>query len=724
MAGPAAIDEAEIAVVGAGPAGCTTAAFLAERGHDVLLLDKDEFPREKPCGDGLAHPAVAAAQRLGLGALIEANPEIATTRVVMGHRRQTAIDFVKAAGRPLPRCIAREEFDAALLGAARERGARFRRARVDSFVAGAGAQLLRAEDGEGPVEVRAATVVAADGATSRIRRLTREGTDKPTAYAIRQYFRCELALDPVFHIDVPLEFEGRILYGYGWVFPLDEHTANVGIGLAREPHRRVPSLRAVLDSYLAELGTKSGRRFGDLEPIAEPIGSPVSIRPQIALAGIPGLTLVGDAAGTVHPVTGEGISFAMRAGEELAAALHARSRRSKRPPPPGAADSEVWRSFPQVGIDASIVVRSAMQKLNQSPSAAESVRSVTEPFLRTVWRIAPESAYETGVAGTPAWAALAASDPELGRALERSNDLLLERLSHRMPFVTEVIHGSIKAHLGPIYAALVLATSGAGPVPEAAYEAGVSAETVGVLPKLLSMLVDRARSKQLKVNNALAVLTGDFAATRSLSAAARLGPEAVTALSRACMGGCVGGMRDASARFAADRTAASWLQAARETEGAAAVLATEFGALVRGEEVAAAAPLRQFGLELGVAIRLAEEIVDLTVGDGLHPGEEGSDLGLGIYPLPLLYAIEAEPALPRLLAQHGAGHNGAAEVIAVVRECGALDRAIAECANRAAAARAMAAAWEGGDGSALQALAAAPAGYVAARLPAAAPGAC
>ncbi|HVY97768.1 MAG TPA: FAD-dependent oxidoreductase, partial [Solirubrobacterales bacterium] len=107
-------EEAEIAVVGAGPAGCVAAANLAELGHDVLLIDKDSFPREKPCGDGLGHAAVAVAERLGLEELVEAAPEIASARVMIAHRRQTSIQFPRSPGRPLPRCIPRKEFDAAL----------------------------------------------------------------------------------------------------------------------------------------------------------------------------------------------------------------------------------------------------------------------------------------------------------------------------------------------------------------------------------------------------------------------------------------------------------------------------------------------------------------------------------------------------------------------------------------------------------------------------------
>ncbi len=711
-------EEAEIAVVGAGPAGCVAAANLAELGHDVLLIDKDSFPREKPCGDGLGHAAVAVAERLGLDELVESAPEIASARVMIGHRRQSAIHFPRIPGRPLPRCITRKEFDAALLGAAQERGARFLRARVDSLRSAGRGQTLIGTTDAGAVAVRARLVVAADGATSRLRRVIRKGADKPTAYAIRRYFRTERPLDEVMQIDVPLEIDGRVLAGYGWVFPVGEHLANIGVGITREAHRPVPSLRRLLEAYVADLEVKGGRRFGSLEPIADPMGSPVGIQAQIQVAESPGLALLGDAAGTTHPVTGEGISFAMRGGESLAAEIHARSRRGGPLRLGRAAGAAVWRSFPQIGVDVSIIVRALMLKANGMSAPADSLRSSGEPFLSAAWRVTPQSAYETAVEETPVCGALAEHDPSLATALGRVNDLLLERLSDSTPFVTEVIHDLIRAHMGPVYAAVALASgASAGPPPSTAYDAGVAVETVAVMPKLLTMLVDRARTKQLKINNAMAILTGDFAATRSLVAAAKLGPAAVAALSRTCQGGCEGGMRDAVARFATDRSAASWHQAACETEGAGMILATEFGALIRGEDLAAAEPLRAFGQELGIAVRLAEEIVELTVGDELRPGREGAALGRGIYSLPVLYALEAEPSLARTLVRHAAEPDGAAEIIAVVRDSGALRRAVAECTQRAEAARSCAEAWGGRGAEPLAAVALLPAQYVNSRLP-------
>jgi geranylgeranyl reductase family protein len=713
-------DEAEIVVVGGGPAGASAALVLGELGHDVLVIDKDEFPRDKPCGDGLMHPAVAAAERMGLDDLIESSLEIEGARFILGHRKQSQTRFATYPGRPMPRCITRRDFDAALIAAAQQRGARLLRARVDGVEEeGDGHRVIAVAGGE-TFAVRAGTVIGADGATSRVRRATTTASPaKSPAYAARQYFVSEKPLDPVFDTYVPMEIGGTILAGYGWVFPLDEHRANIGVGIYNDTPRS-PKLRRVLAAFVEELQSKEGYRFGELKAIGEPFGSPIGMRSPIEVSEMPGVILTGDAAGTTHPVTGEGIPFAIRGGEAVARVVHARSK-GKKLMLRGADhdDAAVWRAFPQIGIDVSGLNRIGVLEVNQGAATESSGGSVSvsEPLLATVKRMQVESAYDTEAKGTPAWAALDAHSPAFGDWLERANGALLDGFAHRMPFVTEVIYRSIRSHLGPMYAAVTIATAGrdGSELPDTVLDAAVAAEALGVLPELLTMLVDRARSKAMRVNN---VLTGDFSATRALPAAVRLGTPAIRALALAGQQGCEGGMRDSAARFDAERSPDSWFSAASETAGAATVLATQLGTIVRGKGDESADTLRAFGVELGIAIRLAEEIVDLVVGDDLYPGREGEDLKRGIYPLPVLYAVEADKSLARLLAQHTAEDGSPAEIIAVVRESGALERSVAECAKRGEAARGLALELPGAEGDLLAALAGVPLDYVESRLPA------
>jgi menaquinone-9 beta-reductase len=706
-AGSEVRDEAEIVVVGAGPSGTAT---LADPSHDVLLVDKDEFPREKPCGDGLMHPAVAAAEQLGLADLIESQPEIEAARIVVGHRRQELTRLVATPGRPRPRCIARSDFDAALLDGARRRGARFLQARVEGCEENGQRRLLAVGDDGEHFEIRAGTVVAADGATSRLRRVVAGSSSPPMAYAVRQYFASRQPLDPIFDFYVPLEIDGRVLSGYGWVFPVGEHLANVGIGFYRDRHGRTPPLTRVLEAFVEELRLKAGRRFGDLEERGEPYGSPLGIRSSVEVSDRDGVVFSGDAAGTTHALTGEGIAFAMRGGRAVAQALHGRGRNGNRAAT-GTAGAVLPRLFPQLGVDISMLDRTWTREMSKGASGSSG--KAPRPFLGAVKQLLGESAYETGARPTPAWSALEALSPALAHALEETNERLLDELSTPLPFVKEVVYRSISSHLGPIYAAATIAATGkeGDRLPETALDAALAAECVAVLPELLTMLVDRAGSKTLRINNAFAILAADFTATRAMRAAARLGADGASALSLACEQGCEGGMRDSASRFAPNRLAENWFQAARETAGAAAVLATQLGSIAGGED----APPAEYGVELGIAIRLAEEIVDLTVGPEAHPGKEGSDLRRGIYPLPVLFAIEADPRLPQLLAQHTAEDGRTAEIIAAVERGGGVERALAECDRRAEAAAAVAAEVGGRRGEVLGALARVPGGYLDAR---------
>ena len=395
---------------------------------------------------------------------------------------------------------------------------------------------------------------------------------------------------------------------------------------------------------------KAARRFGHLEPSGAPLGSPLGIRSQVESFDTPGFVLAGDAAGTTHAFTGEGIAFAMRGGEFAARVVDRRSRRGSRPGPPP--DAQLRRSFPQLGVDVSMLSRVWLREMDNGSDGSTGIAA--KPFLGTAKRMMGESAYETRAEDTLAWRALNAQDRRLGDGLELANDALLESLSNWLPFVAEVIHCSIRKHLGPMYAAIVLAVASGGrlPLPENAVHAAVAAESLGTLPELLTMMVDRASSKPLRVNNVFAILTADFAAACALTETAKLGASAVSALALAVQQGCQGGMRDAASRFAPDREIEDWFKAASETKGSAVTFAAQLGRAVRGHVGELPLPLARYATELGIAVRLAEEIVDLTASDKAHVGLAGEALRLGVYPLPVLYAIEVRPELFRLLAQH------------------------------------------------------------------------
>ncbi|MGW4410772.1 NAD(P)/FAD-dependent oxidoreductase [Nonomuraea sp. NPDC004702] len=294
-------EEWDLAVVGAGPAGSAAALRAVQLRPDlrVVLLDRAGFPRDKPCGDGIAAHGRDELARLGLPDLIDDyRPTPRLTVVSPGGLRVSA-----EAARP-NHVVPRRVFDARLVAAAGARGVEVRRHRVREL----------AHDGSWVVldgRLRARAVVAADGAYSAVRRLIGlpAAGERHTALAVRGY------------ADVPEADDVQLIAmqragwpAYAWSFPIGDGTANVGFGML------LPRLRAagapgrqVLHGRLAEL--LPDRPARDLRAHHLPLstGRPAPGAGRVLLAG--------DAAGLINPLTGEGIYYALLSGRLAAEAV-------------------------------------------------------------------------------------------------------------------------------------------------------------------------------------------------------------------------------------------------------------------------------------------------------------------------------------------------------------------------------------------------------------------
>ena len=283
----------DVLVVGGGPAGSTTAYRLAEAGASVLLADRAAFPRDKPCGGGLTMRAVRQCP-VDPSPVVEAEVDIVELRF----RYRDAVERV--AREPVIRMTQRRRLDAFLLDAARERGVEVREsARV---VVGERTTI----NGE-PVTVD--VVVGADGAngttakalglgTGIVHGVAYEGNVSYSAVDEARYARravVELA-------DIP--------GGYGWVFAKGDHV-NVGVGAWQ---REGPRIR----EHLARLCAAHGIDEQSVENLR---GHRLPLRrPGTPLAGARGL-LVGDAAGLIDPVSGDGMYECFVSSRLAAAAI-------------------------------------------------------------------------------------------------------------------------------------------------------------------------------------------------------------------------------------------------------------------------------------------------------------------------------------------------------------------------------------------------------------------
>lgn len=293
----------DVAVVGAGPAGACTAAALACAGQRTVLVDRAVFPRYKTCGGGLVARA-ARLMAIDLDAVVEADCREAELVDQPPGRR-----FLLHRPTPLVRMTMRERLDTALARVAVESGAVLRDGlAVRGLDQGPNEVRLRTAAGS----LRAGWVVGADGAAGVVARAAGWGELPWSAPAIEWELEVSgEAMD---------RFAGRARFdlgfpegGYGWVFPKREHLS-VGIGLLARRADRRRGLRALLDEYVARLG---------LEPRGDRgrHGFLIPVRPRREGFARGRVLLVGDAAGLADPLTGEGITHAVRSGRLAAEAL-------------------------------------------------------------------------------------------------------------------------------------------------------------------------------------------------------------------------------------------------------------------------------------------------------------------------------------------------------------------------------------------------------------------
>jgi geranylgeranyl reductase family protein len=318
-------DEADVIVVGAGPAGATTAFYLAQSGLDVLLLEKSRFPREKVCGDGLTPRAVKSLVGMGIS-VSEQDGWVRNKGLrVIGAGQRLELAWPELSSYPGFGVVrTRHDLDEALARRAEQAGARLiegvtvtgplrheRSGRIRGVIA-------RPDGGE-ERSYAARVVVAADGNSSRlsVSMGLRKRDDRPLGVAVRTYYTSPRHDDDYLESWLDLWDGDRLLPGYGWIFGMGDGTSNVGLGLlntsAAFGHTDYHALlRKWLKGMPAEWGFTEENRTAPIRGAALPMG--FNRTPQYHQ----GLLLVGDAGGMVNPFNGEGIAYAMESGQILA----------------------------------------------------------------------------------------------------------------------------------------------------------------------------------------------------------------------------------------------------------------------------------------------------------------------------------------------------------------------------------------------------------------------
>jgi geranylgeranyl reductase family protein len=286
-------------VVGAGPAGSSTAFRLASGGASVLLLDRARFPRDKPCGGGVT-PRALAHVPVPIESVVERVP--AKVELRLGFRRAA----LRGCGGPLVHMTQRRRLDALLVEHAGEAGAEVRDGVRVTGIEPNGAGVVVTAGGE---RLHGRTVVGADGVNGIAARSLGLGGNRELGVALEGNLPNAKADLARYAGRFVMEL-GTVPGGYGWVFPKGEHL-NVGVGGAEGEGPR-------LRKHLERLCEAHGIRVADLEDVR---GHRLPFRaPDSTLARGPAL-VAGDAAGLVDPLTGDGMFEAFLSGRFAAEAI-------------------------------------------------------------------------------------------------------------------------------------------------------------------------------------------------------------------------------------------------------------------------------------------------------------------------------------------------------------------------------------------------------------------
>jgi len=307
----------DVVIIGAGPGGSAAAYYLARQGLDILLLDKAEFPRDKTCGDGLTPRALKVIKDMGLlNDLLRVGYRVNGLKIAAPKGHTVEAPFPDLSGQPgYTLIVPRLTLDHTILNHALKNGAALESSfRVTQVAPARDSVIITGKQRGRVMTIKARLAMIATGGAS-IPLLLQMGLLKkapPVAVAARAYFEGVEGLTD----QLQLRFDGVPLPGYGWVFPLPNGAANVGAGIFPTRWgrwRAASAARTAYDAFVQapalQLMLRGARQVGPVK------GYPLRMDFTTAPTYGERVLLLGEAAGLVNPLTGEGIDYALESGK-------------------------------------------------------------------------------------------------------------------------------------------------------------------------------------------------------------------------------------------------------------------------------------------------------------------------------------------------------------------------------------------------------------------------
>jgi geranylgeranyl reductase family protein len=300
--------DADVVVVGAGPAGVAAAIALARAGREVVVVDRARFPRDKICGDGLTTLALRELEQLGLEpSSVDSWQPVRDVWVRSPKGRQVLFQLPDDG--TFAAIAMRRDLDARLVELAIKQGVTVLE----------GHALVSATDGSHAItigtsggSVSARIAIGADGMWSPLRKAVGQSIPdyRGEWHAFRQYF--DGVTGPAAR-DIFVFFEADFLPGYFWSFPLGDGRANVGFGIQRGGEMRTQDMKSLWPDLLSRPHVRE--LLGPDAVAAEPHRAwPIPARVDRMPTGVGRAVFVGDAVAACDPLTGEGIGQALLTG--------------------------------------------------------------------------------------------------------------------------------------------------------------------------------------------------------------------------------------------------------------------------------------------------------------------------------------------------------------------------------------------------------------------------